>query len=153
MTPRKRTEYQLPARIRGGKLLVRRWKPMLDAAKEFADGEVVITITTWKKRRSLDANALYWVGFITPVSEATGNEPAEVHAYFKRLFLPRQRIVLCDRQGEVLDDVEVEALTTTKLTVTEFSDYLRAIAGWAFEKLGLVLKSNRGEPERLERAA
>jgi hypothetical protein len=144
------TEYHIPGSVKAGKLKVRRWREFMASAKKFKDGDVVITITTWKKRRSLEANSLYWVGFITPVAEFTGNEPAEIHAYFKRLFLPRQRIVLCDQNGEVLDEVEVEALTTTKLSPLEFSDYLRAIAGWAFEKCnGLVLKSNKyDEPKR-----
>lgn len=125
-------------RIRDGKLHVRGWRPL-----ELRDGEVLITVERAHAIRSLDANALYWAGFVRPLSDYTGYTPKQMHAYLKKRFLPKQRIEIVDkRTGAVVDDVELEALTTTKLTTIEFSDYLHEIAEFA-ESLQVTVGSNR----------
>jgi hypothetical protein len=125
-------------RITKGKLHVRGWK-----ALRMKDGEVFITIERARAIRSLEANALYWAGYVHPLADYTGYTPKEIHAYLKKRFLPKQRIEIVDKKtGVVLDEQDLDQLTTTTLTSTEFSAYLHEIAEFA-ETLDVRVGSNR----------
>jgi hypothetical protein len=114
-------------RVTNGELRVRGFKRV-----PLKDGEVLVTIERAHAIRSPDQNALYWVGYVHPLAEYTGNSPKWMHAYLKARFLPKQRITIVDkRTGEVVDEVDLASLTTTALTVAEFSDYLHDIAEFA----------------------
>lgn len=126
-------------RVTRGKLRVRRWVSHLP----MADGDVLITIERVRATRSLEANALYWAGYIAPLADYTGYTPKQMHAYCKQRFLPKQVIVIVDRQtGEVVDQADLAHLTTTTLTPQEFSDYLHDIADFA-ETLQVEVGTNR----------
>jgi hypothetical protein len=125
-------------RVRGGKIRVRAWRPV-----RMPDGEVTITVERARARRSNEANSLYWAGYVAPLADYTGLTPLTMHAYLKQRFLPRQQIEIVDKStGATIDETEIAALTTTKLTPTEFSDYLREIGDFA-ETLRVAVGSNR----------
>lgn len=72
-----------------------------------------------EETRSLSQNAYYWV-YLDVIAGETGHTPKELHALFKRKFLPRTfKLVL----GE---HVEMEE-TTTELKKSEFTEYLDRI--------------------------
>jgi hypothetical protein len=121
-------EIVLTGRITAGKLKVRGWVPRF----ELRDGEVLVTIRRASATRSRLANALYWAGFVKPLSEYTGYSPNQVHAYLKQRFLPKQRIEIVDKHtGVVVDEQDLAQLTTTTLTHNEFSDFLHDVREFA----------------------
>lgn len=108
--------------------------------------EVMVVFEPAKATRSVLANSLYWAGYINPVAEYTGYSPNQIHALFKKMFLPKQRIEIVDKQtGVVVQEAELEQLTTTTLTNTEFSNYLHDIEEWVVDTFHGTVKvgSNR----------
>lgn len=133
----------LTGTLHKGKLRVRRWPSFAD----WKDGEVLITIERATATRSLEQNAAYWVGYVHPLAEYSGATANEMHLYLKQRFLPLEkrqlkRLVLCDRNGEIVDDVTLDLSTTTKLDKEEFSTYLQDISVFAGE-LGVSVGTNR----------
>lgn len=138
MTTSRSDVLQFTGRVTQGKLHVRNWKRVT-----LGDGEVLITIERARAIRSLDQNALYWSGYVNPLSEYTGYPPKQMHAYLKARFLPKQLIVIVDkRTGVIVDEMDLASLTTTTLTSNEFSEYLHEIADFA-ETLHVTVGSNR----------
>ncbi|MBW2675100.1 MAG: recombination protein NinB [Deltaproteobacteria bacterium] len=93
-----------------------------------------ITVAEYRKKRSLGQNALMWKWaneVADYVSEHTGMDADDVHAFLKGKFLS-PRIV--EIKGEV-----VEYRTTTKLSTAEMTDYMNKIYAWATTDLGLIL--------------
>jgi len=138
-------EYVFTARIEEGRLKVglRVLEAMREALMHWQRCPVTITVEKQHAIRSLDANALYWVGYVNPLADYTGYTPKEVHAYLKRRFLPKQRIEIVDkRTGVVVDEQDLEQLTTTTLNQIEFGEYLDEIKTFA-ERIGVSVGSNR----------
>jgi hypothetical protein len=132
-----RTHYRTSGVIRDGRLRLRDPLRFVDAMRTFAEGEVVIMLRHATATRSLRANALYWSAYVTPLADYTGYAPQEIHAYLKKRFVRAPRIVIADADGCVVDEADLEPTTTT-LTRTEFSDYLRQVEGFARE-LGVTV--------------
>lgn len=128
--------------VEGGVLKIRNRKHLAEHFKTWRNCEVVVRIEKAHAIRSLESNALYWAGFVHPLSEFTGYTPSEIHAYLKKRFLPNQHMMITNAKGEIVDESDIEP-TTTKLNKVEFSDYLRDIKIWALEDLGLELGSLR----------
>jgi hypothetical protein len=135
--------YETTGFIRGGRLHVRKGAGLTAALARWKDGEVLITIERAHAIRSLESNSLYWVGYVKPLSEHIGEPPRWVHAYLKKRFLPPKHLLIQDKNGVVVDEVDLDMLTTTKLNTVEFSEYLHEIQVWAATDLGVMVGSNR----------
>lgn len=132
-----------------GKVRLRNGKAFEQWSERLREGqEVMVTFEPAHATRSLDQNALYWAGYVNPIAEYTGNSEKWMHAYLKKKFLPKQRIVIVDRKtGVIVDEQDLDQLTTTVLNKIEFGDYLREIEEWVTEEFhgAVVVGSNRDE--------
>ena len=136
------TEIVATGRVIAGKLHTRN-RARIDAElAKWKDGEVLVTVAKAHATRSVDQNAVYWVGYIKPLAEHTGYTPLQMHAYCKRKFLPSQHLVIQDAHGVVIDEADIDTLTTTSLNNVEFGQYLHEIAEFA-QSLGVEVGSNR----------
>lgn len=130
-----------------GKVRLRNSKAFDSWSERIRDGqELFFTCEPAHATRSLDQNALYWVAYIKPICDYTGNPPKWMHAYLKKKFLPKQRIVIVDRKtGEIVDEQDLDQLSTTLLNKIEFGDYLREIEEWVLEEFhgAVVVGSNK----------
>jgi hypothetical protein len=124
--------------VRGGQLKLRQKQAFTRACAAWPDGEVLVRIEPAGATRSRGLNARYWAGYVAPLAAHTGYSPLEVHAYLKQRLLPAaHRVLIHDAQGEVVDDMELAALTTTTtLTKDEFAAYLDQVADFA-HRLGV----------------
>ena len=130
--------YEAGGLIHGGKLQVAGRSAFDAAMRRFPEGHVIVRVEVSRPKRSSQQNRLYWKCFVQPISEHTGYEPDEIHAYLKQRFLPMQHLMIQSASGEVIDEADVEA-TTTKLTKKEFTEYMRAIETWAAQDLGIIV--------------
>jgi hypothetical protein len=130
-----------------GKVRMRNRKSFEDWSERLREGqEVAFTFEPAHATRSLDQNALYWAGYVQPIAEYTGNSPKWVHAYLKHKFLPKQRIEIVDKKtGVIIDEVNLDQLTTTVLNKIEFGEYLRKIEEWVLDEFhgNVTVGSNR----------
>lgn len=141
-------EYTFTARIEDGRLKVglRTLEWMREDLAHWQRCPVTITVEKQHATRSLDANALYWAGYVNPIAEYTGYAPKQIHALLKKMFLPKQKIEIVDkRTGVVVAEQDLEALTTTTLNNVEFSEYLNDIKDWTLETFhgAVTVGSNR----------
>jgi len=98
------------------------------------DGPWEITVKPYRKRRSLSQNSLLWLWLnevADHVSQHTGMDVDDIHAFFKQKFLPAKIIEI---SGET-----VECRTTTKLTTLEMADYMNKIYAFVTSELGVLL--------------
>lgn len=119
--------------IKAGVLMIRNRRQLDKALARWKDGEVTITIEQAHATRSLEQNALYWVAYVNPLAEYTGYSPKWMHAYLKKRFLPSRRLLIQDKHGVVVDERDIDALTTTTLNKVDFGEYLHAIEEFALE--------------------
>ncbi len=134
--------YVTTGRVEKGALKIRNRARMDAFFKNVRDCEVTVTIEKAHATRSADQNALYWAGYIQPLSDYTGYTPLEMHAYLKKRFLPTKQLLIQDANGVVVDETAIEALSTTTLNKVEFGEYLHEIEAFALE-LGVTVGSNR----------
>jgi hypothetical protein len=139
-------EFATTAVIQQGSLKVRNRQALESWASRERDGEYLVTVARQQATRSLEMNALYWVGFVRPLAEHTGYTSNEMHAYLKARFLPTHKrrvkhLLLHDKHGAVIDEYVIDMSTTTVLTKPEFGDYLHEIQVFAAE-LGVVVGGN-----------
>jgi len=104
---------------------------------------VLVTFEKAHATRSLEQNALYWAGYVVPIAEHLHCSEQWTHAYLKQRFLRGRRMLIQNDHGEVVDDREVAALTTTHLDKIEFGEYLNAIKEWCIHELGIDVGTNR----------
>lgn len=90
-----------------------------------------ISISPYKRNRSLEQNNLLWLWYGVIAGE-TGHTSEEIHEYVKLKFLDP---VLVDIGGEVR---EVRR-STTKMKVDEMTMLLNAVHVWAASELGISL--------------
>lgn len=129
-----------------GRIRVRNSKAFEEFTAIVRDGqELIVTFEKAHATRSLDQNALYWAGYVHPLAEYTGRPPKVVHALLKKLFLPKERIEIVDKRSGVVQEVDLEALTTTQLNKIEFGEYLRQIEEWVMDTFhgDVTVGSNR----------
>jgi hypothetical protein len=140
--------YTFTARIADGRLTIglRVLQVLRQALTDWRNCPVTVTIERQHATRSMSQNDLYWAAYVTPVSQHTGIPPKQLHRVWKKAFLPKERIEIVDRRtGVVIEDVELEALTTTTLTTIEFSAYLDEIEAWVLDTFhgAVVVGSHR----------
>jgi hypothetical protein len=87
--------------------------------------------------RSLALNRYYWGVIVHELSEYTGFEPDEMHAWLKAKFIPK-KLAVCDGNGEIVDELVLGG-STRKMTNAEFQDYCETIRRWAAEKHDVVI--------------
>ena len=91
-----------------------------------------VEIKQHKNARTRYQNAYYFGVVLRTISEYTGFTPEELHASFKRTFLPIER--------EMIGGVMVERLSSTKdLDTKTFNDYLERILHFCAENIGLYV--------------
>jgi hypothetical protein len=122
-------------RVESGKLLVDRARLWAEV-EGLPDGDYVVTIERVRPKRSVDQNAYMWGVVVHLLSEHTGYEPEEMHAWLKAQFLPKALAVVT-RHGEVIE--HAVGGSTTTLTTVEFIDYIERIQRWAAIELGVVI--------------
>lgn len=138
------TEFVTPVRVVEGKLKIRDMGHFEAGLKALRNGEYLCRITKPRATRSNELNALYWAGFVAPMAGHTGYTPEEMHAYFKRSFLPKRHVLIQNKDGVVMDEADLDSLTTTDLTNDEFKAYLKEIENLALD-LGVRVGSSREE--------
>jgi hypothetical protein len=123
--------FEATAVKKDGKIRLRNQKAFQEWAERAREGqEFFVTFEKAHAIRSLDSNALYWAGYVNPVAEYTGYTAKQIHALFKKMFLPRQRIEIVNQRTGVVFETDLEQLSTTQLNKVEFSDYLTEIKDW-----------------------
>lgn len=91
-----------------------------------------VEIKQHKNGRTRHQNAYYFGVVLRSISEYTGFTPEELHASFKRTFLPIER--------EMIGGVMVERLSSTKdLDTKTFNEYLERILHFCAENIGLYV--------------
>lgn len=96
-----------------------------------------LIVTDSDKQRSGDQNRRYWA-LLTEISEQAWVNGRKYdketwHELFARQHLPLEEMILPD--GEIIR----RRVTTTKLKVGEFSDYMQKIEAYAASELGIEL--------------
>lgn len=111
------------------------------------DGSIEVIIRDYKKDRSFEQNRLYWkwLGIIAAESEDTS---ASMHEFCKRKFLvpilatkkPFYDLLMVVARGGTEDDRKelAKVISTTRLTVKQFTEYLNEIEKHA-ASLSIVL--------------
>ena len=122
-----------------GKLTLENEADLRACLKRMKPGRKSVLIEDLKDTRSLRANRYYFGAVLRPLSEHTGYHVDELHEHFKHTLLDAEKktIRLQDDAGEVRFEGEVELVSTKKLTVREFYDYVERVRQIAAE-LGVV---------------
>jgi hypothetical protein len=104
--------------VNNGKLVLNNQKGFLQYVSKFK-GEVFLTIQKLKKIRSLRQNNYYWL-YLTIISQETGDNPNDLHEFFKRKILPPRFLKVLGKE------IKLPA-TTTQLSKLDFSKYIEQI--------------------------
>ncbi len=90
-----------------------------------------VKVTCKRGKRSIDANALYWM-WLNCISDETGNDKDDLHHFFKDKYLGIKRVV-------IFGDEFAKKLSTTDLDSKQFSQYLNKIQVFAASELSIKL--------------
>jgi hypothetical protein len=112
---------------------------LLDAISRAGDKQLVLTLKSHKKRRSLNQNAYLWAVVypaIVEVFREHGNnvDAEDVHAFCKDN-VGKLKQVFVTPDGEVLTGPG----STAKLGTMEFEVYTEKVRAWAAETLGITI--------------
>lgn len=126
--------------IEGGKITFDDPKAYLKIIKDLEGKRVELVIKKFKeyKERSLDQNAYYWGGIVTPLAEELGYTTDEMHEVLKMHFLGTKREVK-GRGGKV--KMLYRSGSTASLSTAEFEALMSKIRSWASLELGIYLLS------------
>lgn len=124
-----------------GRLPEREAKRIGEAIRKLDGKRIVVSLQEVKKTRSSQANRYYWgvcVKLITDAFRDAGNmvNSDDVHDFLKSE-VGKLSQVLVTVEGEVFRGPG----STTKLTTTEFSNYIEAVKAWAADRLDLKIPS------------
>jgi hypothetical protein len=108
------------ARIEGGELKVPARKVLLSALKHWPDGPVDLEVRPFEETRRGRANRFYRGVILKLIAQHSGYTPDELHEIFK--VRHNSKLVADPATGE---EIRI-GQTTTKLTISQFSDYLDA---------------------------
>lgn len=115
------------------------------AFRNLKDGKHIVTVKDYRKR-SLPQNAYYWSVMVPMIrdglynngfDDVTDNEDA--HEVIKMEFLTRR--IVSKQTGDVKDIYG----STTKLSITEFNQFIEKVCKWAAEYLGVNIPSPNEE--------
>jgi len=140
------------ARIEGGQLKVPNRKLLLAALKSWPDGPCDLEIRPFEERRRIRANNFYWKAIDLVVaherSEGIGNG-WDKDAWHLKLAERFNGVVLSELDettGEVIE--RRYGLSTAKLNIQRFSDYLDDCLNYFAERYGLVIEPTKVEDWR-----
>lgn len=108
-------------------------KKLFEALKMLKKEPYVLTIEKKKDKRSLSANAYYWV-LISILEGETGQDSDSLHDFFKTKFLPKRKVVF-RQTGE---ENEVQG-STAILDSFNFFEYVEKIRAFAIQELNIYL--------------
>jgi hypothetical protein len=91
-----------------------------------------VEIILKREKRSIPQNSLYWL-WMACLSHETGGDKEQVHETLKDMFLPKTPVV--GLFGEVFQ----KPVSTSKLDIAQFTEYLNQIQVFASSELGIVL--------------
>lgn len=106
--------------IKGGVLELRNRPVMEKEIKQYDDCPAVIKVERLKNSRSKQQNSYYWAVILKTISESTGHSEEELHAIFKKMFLPK----IFKKFGK--RTVMISG-STTALSTDEFARYIDRI--------------------------
>jgi hypothetical protein len=107
-------------KIENGKLTIRNRFSMESEIKKYADCEVTIKIESLKSKRTIRQNSYYWGVVLSTIAHDTGHTQEELHAIFKKMFLPKNFKVFNKKE------IQLDG-TTTALSIEEFGTYIDRI--------------------------
>lgn len=87
----------------------------------------ILELKNFYKKRSDNQNQYYWGVVLDMISEDTGNDPEDLHATFKSMFL-------VDRSGKI-----PVVGSTAKLTTVQFNEYIDKVVLFASQELNLEI--------------
>lgn len=118
--------------VTNGKLSKASSKEIAADLINFEGKKVEITLSKAGSKRSLMQNALYWV-YVTILASEIGYTKNEMHEIIKFKFLKREKVN--EKTGEVMQYLD----STTKLTKSDFADFIADLQRWAVESLNVLL--------------
>ncbi len=108
------------AELKNGKLIFGNRNKFLGYISSLKDGAVEIVVRSFRKKRSHNQNNFYWM-YLNLIGEETGDNPTDLHEYFKRRHLIPKFI-------KVLGKSEMKIpRSTTELSTGEFGEYMDKI--------------------------
>lgn len=90
----------------------------------------VVTVAPYRKRRTLDQNALYWK-IVGAIADHTGHSNDEIHEFLKAQFLRPRVLVVA---GNI-----VEYRSTTQLSTAEMTTLIDQVRAFAQTDFGLEI--------------
>ncbi len=124
-----------------GEMKLEKRSQFLQDIKIFANQKVSVVVTKCRSIRSTEQNNLYWV-WLSYISKQfiefghSGMTAEKLHYVFKRKYLKHLSDAVCDTDGVVIDTVPP---STTRLSKSEFSDYMEKIELYANGELQIQL--------------
>ena len=113
----------------------------IDALKKLNGKRVKVTIKEWKNTRRNRANRYYWGVVIPAVYQAFAENGIKLINHEQAHEAMRNRFLLEEVEGL---DYRVPK-TTTKMTITEFSDYIFVIINYLHEYFNWEVPTPSGE--------
>lgn len=108
-------------------------RKLFEALKMLKKEPYLVTIEKQKKKRSLSANAYYWV-LMSILEGETGQDQDSLHDFFKTKFLQKRKVVF-RQTGE---ECEVQGSTST-LDSFNFMEYIDKVRAFAIQELNIYL--------------
>lgn len=129
----KKVHPQFKAKVVKGAIKFINQAQFLTYIATFKD-ETILDVIVKKhyKKRSERQNAYYWV-CMTIIGNEIGEEPEDMHATFKSMFLTKNKEV----RGNKIRIIP----STTKLSTMQFSDYFDKVQRFVGTELGITLPS------------
>ena len=106
---------------------------LFEALKMLKQQPYIVTIEKKKDKRSLSANAYYWV-LLSILEGETGQDKDSLHDYFKTKFLPA-RTVIFRQTGE---EKQIQG-STSVLDSFNFMEYIDKVRAFAIQELDIYL--------------
>jgi len=139
------------ARIEGGALKVPNRKVLLAALKGWPDCAVDLSIAPFEETRRAQANAFLWSVVYKMIAQETGHSSDDLHEFFKLKHNGKVIEVTNPATGEVTETRI--GMTTTKLTIRQFSDYIESVMLDGAEWCGIVFPEPRASQDYREKEA
>ena len=120
--------------LQNGKIISTDWQRYVTA---LPDGQYMATIHKPRAKRSLNQNRYYWGVVIAHIVNYCGQDAEDVHEYLADLFLSENKDL---KLNGVIRRVRTHP-TTTKLSTTQFNEYIDSVRSWAAWELDLRIPS------------
>jgi len=125
----------LYGKVRDGKLKLDAPQNYLVELSKLEGQRIELTIRKERHVRSLSQNKYYWGVIIEILSSHFGYDKEEMHEELKRKFNPKPSKIDYDK---------TYGASTTKMSITEFGEYLEQIITWASVEYQIVIPSADG---------